>query len=508
MTIRAGTRTYGAVDDNTEALEWLAAGAGLGAPADRVIDTPAARVVLIGHRAYKLKKAVDFGFLDYSTVERRVWATRRELAFNREGAPTLYRAVRWIRRSADGVLALDGPGDDIEIVLEMRRFADESLLAAAPGRLDGDLSEALGRAVARSHAASAPDPDAGGPPALGYTITSNAQHLRALAPVLGADAVERVVSATAAAFERLAPLLTARTAAGFGRRCHGDLHLGNVLVEDGAPVLFDCIEFNDRLSRIDVLYDLAFLLMDLSFRGRDDAACRVLAGWIDEAARHGLAGLDGLAALPLFQSVRAAVRTHVSAANGDIALARDYLAAAEAHFSPPPPRLVAVGGLSGSGKSTLARAAAPALGPAPGAVVLRSDEVRKRLWNAAPLERLPPSAYAAGESERVYARLFQDAAVILTAGHAVVLDAVFLRPCERAAAARIAAEHGFPFTGVWLYAPAEVLRSRVSARTGDVSDADAAVLERQLQLDPGPLDWTVVDASAPLPARLRAAGLG
>jgi aminoglycoside phosphotransferase family enzyme/predicted kinase len=476
------------VDDNARILDWLA---GL---AERVIDTPAARIALVGDRALKAKKAVDFGFLDYATPERRRWAVEREFAYNREGAPDLYRAVRTVTREPDG-FALDGPGVAVETVLEMRRFADDAVLAVSPERLDGDLAEALGRTVARAHAASAPDPEAGGTEALGYTVRSNAEHLRTHADRLGRAAVGRLIEATDAAFARFTPAMEARRAAGLGRRCHGDLHLGNILVEDGRPTLFDCIEFNDRLSRIDVLYDLAFLLMDLEHRSRGDAAVRVLSGWLDEAQRSEPNALVGFEALPLFLSVRSAVRAHVAAANGETESARAYVAAAESHLAPPSPRLLAVGGLSGSGKSTYARAAAPTLGTA--AAIVRSDEVRKRLWGVGPTERLPSHAYAAGESERVYARMLTEAAALLAAGRSVVLDGVFLRQEERAAVERLAAERGVAFEGVWLQADPEVLRARVEARSGDASDATPAVVDAQLARDPGPMRWAVKVSPGP-----------
>jgi predicted kinase len=263
------------------------------------------------------------------------------------------------------------------------------------------------------------------------------------------------------------------------------------MVEHGRPVLFDCVEFSDRLSLIDVLYDLGFLLMDLDFTGARGAANRALNGWLDEAAR-GLPAegfWEGLAALPLFQSVRAAVRAHVTVNQDDAELARRYLAAAQGHLAPEPPRLVAVGGYSGSGKTTVARTRAPGIGPAPGAVVLRSDEIRKRLWGRAPLERLPPEAYAPGQSERVYAAMIDAARKTLAAGFAVVLDAAFLRRQERDAAGRLARETGVAFEGVWLEADPDVLRARVAARTGDASDADVAVLERQLAFDVGEIGW-------------------
>jgi predicted kinase len=274
------------------------------------------------------------------------------------------------------------------------------------------------------------------------------------------------------------------------RRCHGDLHLGNILEEHGRAIPFDCIEFNDTLSTIDVLYDIAFLLMDLSFRGQAGGANRVLNGYLDQAARgFGEAVLEGLAVLPLFMSVRASVRAHVNAHNGDAKAARAYVEAAIRHLSWPEPELHAVGGLSGSGKSTFARKLAPALGAPPGAVVLRSDEARKRLWGRTPTEPLPPDAYAEGQSERVYGALMREAGLVLKAGRSVILDAVFLKPAERELAEEAARDAGVPFDGFWLEVPPEVMRQRLADRTGDASDADMEVLERQLQRDPGAIGW-------------------
>ena len=459
--------------------------------ADRVVETSCARIYLARENAWKLKRPVDLGFLDFTSLEKRRWALERELVFNRVTAPDIYRVVRRITRTADG-FEFDGPGEVVEYALEMRRFDETAVLDVASETLTGEVAEALGRTVARLHA-TAPVSNAGGSGALRYTVESNAEHLRALAARLGD--VGPLVAATAAAFERAAPLLDERRAQGFSRRCHGDLHLGNILLEDGAPVLFDCIEFNDRLSEIDVLYDLAFLLMDLDFRGRRDAATRVLSAYLDEAQRHFEVGvIDGLSLLPLLLSVRATVRCHVRAHSGDDDGARNYLAAAQAHLASVRPVLIAVGGYSGSGKSTFARAVAPLLGPAPGAVVLRSDEIRKRLWGVAPIERLPPEAYDSRVTKRVYRRLFEEAEACLRAGRAVVLDAVFMKAAERDRAAALAAACGTPFEGVWLQASPETLRARVGARRNDASDADLRVLAGQLSQDPGDVAWTRLDA--------------
>lgn len=479
---------------DAEAAREQEVAAWLGGKADQTIETSCARVFLVGESAFKVKRPVDFGFLDYSTLELRRWSLQRELSFNRAAAPDIYRAVRQLTRAADGGIEIDGAGEVVEYLLEMRRFDGEAVLASQPWAIDDALEESLGRTIAQFHAGAALRPQGGGVSALGYTIASNANLLRGLAPRLGAQAVERLVEETDLALKRLGPQLDARAAEGFARHCHGDLHLGNILIEEGKPILFDCIEFNDALSDIDVQYDLAFLLMDLDFRRRRDAAGRVLNAYLDEAARTFGEGLwTGLAALPLMLSVRAAVRTHVWAYTGDDEAARAYLAAAIEHLAPKPVSLVATGGLSGSGKSTFARVCAPGLGAAPGAVVLRTDEIRKRLWNAPTLQRLPKEAYTPEVSEKVYDELFRDAELVLKAGRSVVVDAVFIKPEQRARAEALATKLDVAFQGVWLEAPADVLRARVAARVNDASDADVAVLESQLTRDTGDIDWRRVD---------------
>jgi hypothetical protein len=402
--------------------------------------------------------------------------------------------VREITREADGGLAIDGAGEAIEYVLEMRRFDEREVLAAKPEAVTGDLAEALGRQIAGFHAA-APLRPAGGLTALSFTVGSNAQLLRETCQGLDPDRVETMIALTEAELERQAPALAHRSAAGFARRCHGDLHLGNILVENGRPILFDCIEFNDLLSDLDVQYDLAFLLMDLEFRGRGDAAVRALSGYMDEAARSFPAEIwEGLASLPLMLSVRAGVRAHVSAHSGDVVAARDYVEAAIAHLSPPPPVLAAVGGLSGSGKSHFSRAVAPELG---GAVILRTDEIRKRLMNIPPTTTMDPASYTPEFYVRTYDTMIDNARAALNAGRSVVLDATFIDPGLRGRVEALAAECGVPFRGAWMDAPVEVLEARVAGRTGDASDATVAVLHEQVGRLKAPVGWPLVDAQAP-----------
>lgn len=475
--------------EEAEITAWLAA------RSERVVETACARVFLAPSAALKLKRRVDLGYVDFTTAERRRWALERELAFNRETAPDIYRGLRRITRETDGSLALEGRGQCVELALEMRRFADDALLAANPEKVDGATAEALGRAIAGFHA-TAPLKREASWRGMEFTAGSNAELLRGLVDELGAEPVEQLVALTEAELDRQEPLLKRRAEEGFVRRCHGDLHLGNLLVEDDRPILFDCIEFSDLLSDIDVEYDLAFLLMDLVFRGRDEAAARVLAAYLDEAARGAPESLwDGLAALPLMLSMRAGVRAHVQAHSGDGQGARAYVAAAIAHLAPAPPVLAAVGGFSGVGKTTFARRIAPGLGASPGAVVLRTDEIRKRLHGVAATALLPEAAYTSESQIRVYETMFAEAGRLLAAGRAVVLDATFVEPALRARAEALARAAGVPFRGAWLEAKADVLAARIGARAGDASDATLATLRMQLMRDLGPLAWPRCDAS-------------
>ena len=478
--------------EEAEVVAWLEGAA------ERKIETGCAWVFLAGETAFKVKKRVDLGFLDYSTLDLRFWALERELRFNRAATSDIYRAVRRITRAGGGGLELDGPGATVEYALEMRRFDEGAVLAAQPWAVDGKLAEAMGREVASVHARAELRPQGGGGKALKYTIDSNAKLIRELSPKLGHERVEALIAATDAEYFRCEALLDARRDAGFARQCHADLHLGNILLEDGKPVLFDCIEFNDILSDIDIQYDLAFLLMDLDFRRRRDAAVRVLSAYIDEGLRRfDRSLLNGLAALPLMMAVRAGVRTHVQAHSGDIEAASAYLDAGLRHLAPQPPKLAAVGGLSGSGKSTFARLIAPGLGASPGAVVLRTDEIRKRLLGVPPEASLPVSVYSPSFYNEVYDTLFADARALLDAGRAVVVDATFIQPDLRGRAEALAREAGVPFHGVWLEAAPEVLAKRIEGREGDASDATVATLRMQLDRDVGPIDWVRVDASGP-----------
>ena len=478
--------------EETEVADWFAG------RADTVIGTACARVYLAGDQAFKVKRRVDLGYLDYSTLDLRQWALERELRFNRAAASDIYRSVRRVTRQPAGGLEFDGSGAVVEYALEMRRFDETAVLAAQPWAVDGALAEALGREVAALHARAELRPQGGGAKALKFTIDSNAHLLRQMKARLGADLVDALIVATEREFQRQEPLLDARRVGGFSRHCHADLHLGNILLENGKPVLFDCIEFNDVLSDIDMQYDLAFLLMDLDFRRRRDAAVRVQSAYLDEAARREGDDLrSGMLCLPLMLSVRAAVRAHVQAHSGDDVAAIAYLKAALEHLTPAAPSLTAVGGLSGTGKTTFARLIAPGLGAAPGAVVLRTDEIRKRLMGVAPDAPLPDTIYSPAYYAKVYEALLDEAQSLIAAGRAVVMDATFIQPGLRGRVEHLARELGVAFRGVWLEAEPAILAQRISGRADDASDATAATLQMQLDLDVGDINWSKVDATGP-----------
>lgn len=464
------------------------------------VRTHSAFVFLAGDRAVKLKRAVRYDYLDFSTPEQRRTVLERELALNRPMAPMIYDRVAAVTRQKGGGLAFDGDGAAVDHVLLMHRFpkgAELSALAEA-GRLDRPLAEALGAEVARYHAA-AERRSADGAELIGEIVEELGQAFSGMTGTLGAAPVATYEGALRAAFVRAAPALSARGRDGRVRRCHGDLHLRNIVLIGGRPVPFDALEFDERLGTCDIAYDLAFLVMDLLHRRLGAAANACLAAWLD-----GTGDTGALGPLPLFLSIRAAIRAMVAVqtlggSDGDrlAAEARAYLDEAAAVLGPPPPRLVAVGGLSGTGKTTVARRIAPAIGAAPGAVHLRSDTERKTMLGVAPLTRLPAEAYAPAVSAQVYDRLFTRAAAILAEGHSAILDATFLDSGEREAAQDLARRAGVPFRGIWLAGDPSLLVARVAARQGDASDADAAVLGRQAARGAErPAGWAPVDASA------------
>ncbi|GAB5468645.1 MAG: bifunctional aminoglycoside phosphotransferase/ATP-binding protein [Rhodospirillales bacterium] len=483
---------------------WLESGAAFEGRAPEVIVTHGNLLFLTETHAFKMKRAVDFGWMDFSSLTKRAEACRRELALNRRTAPDLYEALVAVTQAPDGGLALDGDGQAVEWLVRMRRFEEADRLdhLLDGGHLTRLQLRDLAGDLAAFHAAAEPTPGRGGPAVMTAIVRENAVDMAKAEGLFEPTLTDRLRSESLACWGRVAALLERRAAEGTTRRCHGDLHLANIVLWQGRPTPFDCIEFSEAFACIDPLYDLAFLLMDLERRGRRDLANLVMNRWlamIPEPRRH----LAGLALLPALLSLRAAIRAKITgfewleatAREALAATARRYLELALAYLAPPAPRLLAIGGLSGSGKSTLAAALAPDLGAAPGAVLLRSDVLRKRLFGKAPEALLPKAAYGPIWHRRVQEELLAQTEAALLAGHSVIVDAVNAESEIRAQLAALAERLRLPFAGLWLEAPLELLKARVAARSGDASDATPAVVEAQVARCQAPADWRSLDAS-------------
>ena len=505
------------IEDQSEVAALLSRPETYGADVDRVDrrETHASIIFLAGTRAFKLKRSVRYPYLDYSSAALRRKYCEAELEVNRRTAPDIYYRVVPVVRTRAGSLALGGDDEDaVDWVIEMERFDEDVLFdrLAEQGRLDRYAMEDLADAVARFHRNAEPRRDAGGAAGIAHVLDGNRACFADVDPaVLDRDGTDRLVARSQQALEAVAPLLDRRRDQGLVRHCHGDLHLRNIIVRDGHAVLFDAIEFDPAFAEIDVLYDLAFLVMDLEFRGLGGLGSVLLNRYLDNTG-----DAAGLPALPLFLSMRAAIRSHVDAAAAAAQSQKDaaaplarmaarYLDLALSFLEPGRPRLIAVGGLSGSGKSRLARELAPAIGAGPGARVVRTDSTRKRLAGVTLGTRLGPQDYSEAMSKRVYQAIYDEAQVALAAGRPVIADAVFARQQERDAVTRIARDAGVPFQGFWLEAAPRVLEQRVTGRRNNVSDATPEVVRLQLDYDLGVIDWERLDSSGEGDETLKAA---
>ncbi len=479
-----------------------------------IMETHIAVVYLAGPHAYKMKKPVDFGYLDFSTLEKRYWALERELRFNEKSAPGLYAGLIPLTLGEDGQVCLDGGGEVVDWVLKMHRFDQDLLLSrvAARGDLTPGLAAKLGVMVAGLHRAAPVCKRSGWASALARVAMTTVRHLReGRAGILTREEIDQLADEIFDALTPLSALLEDRARDGHVRHCHGDLHLQNIVLRDGTPVPFDCIEFSDEIACQDTLYDLAFLLMDLRFRGHGQAANRVLNAYLAALTLEEMdSTLDSLALLPVYGAIRAAIRASVAlqtragllyredmegvpADRGEVQAlafaAKAYITMARAVVAPRDQILVAIGGLSGSGKSTLARDLAPCLDAFAGAVVLRSDEMRKKLFGVPHTDHLPDQAYTPSISTVVYHRMEEAAERALAAGQQVIIDAVFALPRQRFEAAMAAARRGAAFQGLWLDADPQTMRDRVAGRRCDASDATLNVLEWQMGLPLGEIEW-------------------
>lgn len=463
-------------------------------PVDAVthIETHISHVLLAGAFAYKLKKPVDFGFLDFRRLDDRRHYCEEELRLNRRTAPQLYLDVVPITGTPDDP-RLGGPGPAIEYAVRMRCFDQASLLdrLARAGALDRIHAVALGRVVADFHAhiERAPaDGVHGTPEAVIAPARQNFDTLDALAESAAVRTRLAALRAwTEQRFATLHPAIAGRLRDGFVRECHGDLHLGNIAWLDGAPVPFDGIEFNPALRWIDTMSDVAFLWMDLLDHRLPAPAAAFLDAYLEAGGDHA-----GLALLRFHAVYRAMVRAKIAALRaaqsaperaGLLATRDGYLDLAEALSRPPRPALLVMHGLSGSGKSAVALALAERLG----AVRVRSDVERKRLHGLAAGERsgsvLDGGLYGPAAGAATYDRLALLARGLLDAGWTAIVDATCLRRADRARFLATADSAGVPGLLVACHAAEAVLRQRITARTAagrDASEADLAVLSAQM----------------------------
>lgn len=499
------------VDDQQEIRAFLSDGGPFGsAEPVTLIETHISLIALAGKSAFKLKRAVKLPYLDFSTPDFRLSACESEVALNSLTAPGLYRGVHRVTRDEAGALRLGGEGRLVDALIEMARFDQDRLFdrMAVAGRLTPALMTQTARMIARVHRTAPVSGDVAGTRRIGDVLSINEAGF-ATSRVFSADEVERLSARFRSHLLRHADRLDRRAAAGKVRRCHGDLHLRNICLLEDEPRLFDCIEFNAELATTDVLYDLAFLLMDLWHRGFADLANLTMNRYLDDAEED-----DGVVLLPFLMAIRAAVRAHVTAtqvaeswgpSEALVREARSYFALADALLATEPPRLVAIGGLSGSGKTTVADRLAPRLGVPPGARLLESDRIRKSLFDVPAETRLPQAAYAPDVSQEVYREIALRAGVLLSAGACVVADAVFDKPENRARMADAAHAAQARFTGIWLAADTATLHRRVRERAPGPSDATVDVLARQLDRLPQVTDWRHLKADEPVEVLVEAA---
>lgn len=482
-----------------------------GLPVKR-IDTHAASVFLSGSRALKVKRAVKFPFLDYSTLALRKRACLAEVEVNRRFAPELYEGLARVTREPDGSLRLGGDGEVVEWAVQMRRFDDELTLDryVRSNDIAPSMAEKIATRLAAAHAVSPKQEARKWLAALDGFLREHNQVFQKHTDLFPPDQVKELLARSRGHLEKHAPLIERRAAEGLLVQGHGDLHLGNLTLIRGEPVIFDAIEFDPVIASGDVLYDLAFLLMDLWVHNQRAAANAALNAYLESSMPENT--LEGLALLPLFLSVRASIRSIVAAARfeqsgseEDAQTATQLFKSAFEFLVPPAGQLIAIGGLSGTGKSVLAKHIGSFVLPAPGAVVLRSDVKRKQMSGVKATERLRPDSYTREMSAKVYAALFDAAAVALSAGHSVVLDAVFASDAERRAAEQVAARAEVSFSGIFLHLDVAERIRRVEGRKSDASDADRSVVLAQESYAIGDTAWVKIDTSSDPEATLESA---
>ncbi len=454
------------------------------------LETHSAYVLLTGSYAYKLKKAVDFGFLNFSTLAARRFYCEEEYRLNQRGAPDLYLGVIEFTKDPTGIY-LNGPGECIEVAVKMRQFPQQCLFSALLKRdeLTDALMRQLGQRVAQFHREAATDPfirEFGTIDSIRAAFEENYQQTKIYSD--GPQTQQQWVETKAFTdhvFQSDQRLFEQRVEQHRIRECHGDLHLRNICWWEDRILLFDCIEFNPSFRNVDVMYDVAFTVMDLDANGRSDLATVYLNTYLEETGDW-----EGLVLLPLYLSRQAYVRAKVTsfrlaepfqsvAEHAEIEhTAAQYYQLAWRYTRPKQGRLLLMAGLSGSGKSTVARQLAQILN----AIHIRSDAVRKQLGSVALYEKGGPDLYSLEMSEKTYARLIDLGEKLTQRGYTVILDGTFSRKAGRQRILDWGQRVGIPVQMIYCTAPLSVLQERIRQRLAheqDISDATPELIGHQ-----------------------------
>ncbi|MEO1094203.1 MAG: AAA family ATPase [Cyanobacteria bacterium J06638_28] len=479
----------------------------------RLVQTHTSYVLLTGNYAYKVKKPVDFGFLDYSTLEKRHHFCQEELRLNQRAAAAIYLEVVAIAQTGT-TFTLDPLENVVEYAVKMRQFPQSALLSQkfAEGELTEDLLKDLAVAIAQFHEIAETNDYIRGFGTVEQIRQSIDENYAQTEGFIGGPQTRQQFDETKAYTDHFlatqAALLKQRIEQDKIRACHGDLHLNNICYWQDQLWLFDCIEFNEPFRLVDVMFDIAYIIMDLTVKGRTDLAALFLSHYVEQTGDW-----EGLQVLPLYVSRQSYVRAKVTSfLLGDPSIAEaekqkageqaaQYYTLAWSYIQPQTGRLFIMSGLSGSGKSTVAQA----LSRQVGALYVRSDAVRKHLAGVPVAQRGDDSLYTADMNRKTYDRLIQLGVLLANNGYTVILDAKFDRVATRQAAIAQAHSYTLPITIVHCTAPLETLKQRVQERQGDIADATVAVLAQQI-LEPFTEAETsylvTVDTTQPLPSQL------